>query len=51
MGLLAIELIQGALLPARTAVFSDIVSNTLGGVAGAVIGLGLRSAFSGRSRP
>jgi hypothetical protein len=33
----AVELLQGVLLPARTASFADVVANTLGGLGGAAV--------------
>jgi glycopeptide antibiotics resistance protein len=37
-----VELIQGLVLPHRTATFVDVVANTLGGLGGAVAVLALR---------
>jgi hypothetical protein len=38
VGSCAVELLQGLLLPMRSAQFADVVANTLGAAAGAVIG-------------
>ena len=46
-----VELAQGLLLPARHAQFSDIVANTLGALLGALLGLGARRLFVGKSSP
>ena len=42
-----VELLQGLLLPARSASFVDVVANTLGGLGGAVAVALLRRARSG----
>lgn len=46
VGSMAIELSQGALLPDRSAAHVDIVSNTLGGLLGAVLGAWLIPALA-----
>ena len=44
----AVELLQGLLLPARHAQFSDVVANTLGALLGALVGAGLFGALARR---
>jgi glycopeptide antibiotics resistance protein len=46
----AVELIQGLVLPDRTATFVDVVANTLGGLGGAVVVAQVRSRRRGVSR-
>ena len=46
-----VELVQGLLLPDRHPSFSDVVANTLGALLGALLGLGVRRAFVGKSPP
>lgn len=43
----AVELVQGVLLPDRQASFSDIVANTMGALLGALVALVLRRRSSG----
>ncbi len=47
---LVIELLQGVLLDGRSATFVDVVANTLGALAGAVLVAGGRTLATGRSR-
>ncbi|WP_158647864.1 VanZ family protein [Nocardioides houyundeii] len=47
---LAIEFIQGVLLPDRSATSSDVVSNTLGGLVGVACGLVAGSYAGKRAR-
>lgn len=48
----SVELVQGLLLPNRTASYIDIVANTLGGLVGALVVLVVRTFHAGwRSRP
>lgn len=42
VGSLAVEVVQGTLLPDRSAEFADVVANTLGGVLGAVLAVGVQ---------
>ena len=46
-----VELVQGLLLPERTASYEDIVANTLGGLLGALAGLGVRRVLERRAHP
>ena len=46
----AVELVQGVLLPDRTASFADVVANTLGGFGGAVAAALLRAVAARRVR-
>jgi glycopeptide antibiotics resistance protein len=44
VGAVVVESLQGLLLPGRTATFSDVVANTLGGLVGACLASGLLSS-------
>jgi glycopeptide antibiotics resistance protein len=48
---LGVEVLQGVLLPARTASYADVVANTLGGLGGAVLVAVLRRAGLAGSAP